>query len=188
MKDARSEGSEGWSELDQSGWWRNPRAPWHGVLGEGYSHRLGWSESEPRCYDRNREHGSSFLGCSGVGGFSMTKIVDLSLTAYWAKEMHLFAAKNEKCATLMRRRGYLRLAESNLGMVWHLYIHQIHEFETKNTQIHAGLGLPSRNYCVAPNEGFEIDWEGQNDKCEMDIHYIQHVWCSQIEVWVTLAV
>ena len=123
-----------------------------------------------------------------MGKLGITKIVDLSLTAYWAKEMHLFAAKNEKCATLMRRRGYLRLAGSGLRMVWHHYIHQMRDFEAKNIQIHAVLGMLDRKYCVAPNEGFVIDWEGQNNECEMDIHYIQDVWCSQIEVWVTLAV
>ena len=63
------------------------------------------------------------LGYSGMGKLGIAKIVDLSLTAYWAKEMHLFAAKNEKCATLMRRRGYLRSAGCGLGMVWHHYLH-----------------------------------------------------------------
>ena len=101
---------------------------------------------------------------------------------------HPGMAENEKCATLMRRRGYLRSAGSSLGMVWRHYIHKRCEFDARNTQIYAGLGLPGRNYCVAPNEGVGIDWEGQNNECEMDIHYIQHVWCSQIKVWVTLAV
>ena len=119
--------------------------------------------------------GGRLLGCSGVGKLDITKIADLSLTAYWAKEMHLFAAKNEKCATLMRRRGYLKSAGGNLGIIWHHPIHQMREFDTRNTKIHAGLGLPGRKYCVAPNEGFGIDWEGQSNECEMDIHYIQDV-------------
>ena len=75
-----------------------------------------------------------------------------------------------------------------LEMARHLSMHKMRDFETRNTQIHAGLGLPGRKYCVAPNEGFGIDWEGQNDQCEMDIDYMQDVWCSQIKVWVTLAV
>ena len=61
--------------------------------------------------------GGRLLGCSGMGKLGIAKNVDLSLTAYWAKEMHLFAAKNEKCATLMRRRGYLKSAGGCLGMV-----------------------------------------------------------------------
>ena len=120
----------------------------------------------------NGKWGAALLAAWGQGIWYDTKSVDLSLAAYWTMVGHLFGAKNEKCATLMRRGGYLRSAGSNLGMVWHHYIHQMREFDTRNTQIHAGLGLPGSNYCVAPNEGFGIDWEGQNDQCEMDIHYI----------------
>ena len=57
--------------------------------------------------------GGRLLGCSGMRKLSIAKIVDLSLTVYWAKEMHLFGAK-KKCATLVRRRGYLRSAGSCL--------------------------------------------------------------------------
>ena len=118
------------------------------------------------------EVGGRLLARSGMGKLAIAKVVDLSLTAYWAMMGHLFRAKNEKCATLMRRRGYLKSAGGNLGIIWHHPIHQMREFDTRNTKIHAGLGLPGRKYCVAPNEGFGIDWEGQNDQCEMDIHYI----------------
>ena len=62
------------------------------------------------------------------------------------------------------------------------------DFEARNIQIRAGLSLPGRKYCVAPNEGFGIDWEDQNNKCEMDIHYIKDVLYSQIEVWINPAV
>ena len=108
--------------------------------------------------------GDRLLGCSGMGKLDITKIVDLSLTAYWAKEMHLFAAKNEKCATLMRRRGYLKSIGMGLGMARHLSMHKMRDFETENSKIHAVLGLPEQKYCVAPSGGFGIDWEGQNDK------------------------
>ena len=40
--------------------------------------------------------GGRLLGCSRMGKLGIAKIVDLSLTAYWAKEMHLFAAKKQK--------------------------------------------------------------------------------------------
>ena len=111
--------------------------------------------------------GAAFWAVLGWGDLAWQEIADLSLTAYWAKEMHLFGAKNKKCATLVRRRGYLKSNGRGVGMVWHPSIHQMREFETRNTQIHAGLSLPGGKHCVAQNEGFGNEWEGQNRKCEM---------------------
>ena len=97
---------------------------------------------------------------------------------------HLFRAKKVKIAPHLRRKGYLKSNGGGLGMVRHPSIHKMRDFDTKNIQIHTVLSLPGRKYCVAQNEGSGIDWEGQNDKCEMYIHYREYVWCSQLEIWI----
>ena len=44
------------------------------------------------------------LGYSGMGKLGIAKNVDLSLTAYWAKEMHLFGANKKKRHTCEEER------------------------------------------------------------------------------------